>query len=181
MRASPATDDRRNGNYDSGSGVGRRATRIQNVCPPGPVPLANPELSEMMGVAYLQSFGKFLPFVEKQACDIQPDPQRCGGLLESKRIADLADLYYITCACHNMCTPVGTHGIAHVCAAIRSFVSLESDTFTLLGGKTSSRMTVESFYENGYLAVPDKPGIGVELNDEVCKQHLVSGSRWFVS
>jgi L-alanine-DL-glutamate epimerase-like enolase superfamily enzyme len=130
----------------------------------------------------LDSRQQFLPFVQKQACDIiQPDPQRCGGLLETKRIADLADLYYITCACHNMCTPVGTYGIAHACAAIRSFVSLESDSIHIPWWKDIVQNDGRKFYENGYLAVPDKPGIGVELNEEVCKQHLVPGSRWFVS
>ena len=44
-----------------------------------------------------------------------------------KKIADWADLYYITFACHNMCTAIGTVGNAHLCAAIKSFVALESD------------------------------------------------------
>ena len=51
----------------------------------------------------LYSRHTFRDFIEKQACDIiQPDPQKVGGLLETKKIADWADLYYITMACHNM-------------------------------------------------------------------------------
>ncbi|MCW5977525.1 MAG: mandelate racemase/muconate lactonizing enzyme family protein [Bryobacteraceae bacterium] len=122
----------------------------------------------------------FRPFIEKQACDIvNPDPQKCGGLLEAKKIADLADLYYITFACHNMCTPVGTYGSAHVCYAVRNFVALESDSIELPWWKDMIVNDGGKFYPGGYLTVPDKPGLGLELNEEVCKKHLAEGSRWF--
>ena len=123
---------------------------------------------------------QFRPYVEKQACDmIQPDPQKCGGLLETKRIADMADLYYITFACHNMCTPVGTMASAHACTAIRSFVAFESDSIEIPWWKDLIKNDGGKFYPGGYLTVPNKPGLGIELNDEVCKQHLAPGSRWF--
>lgn len=128
----------------------------------------------------LDSRGDFLPLVSRQACDIiQPDPQRTGGLLELKRIADLADLYYIPCAVHNMCTPVGAYGIAQACAAIRSFLTLESDSIEIPWWKDIVKGSGAKFYEGGYLPVPDRPGIGVELNEEVCKAHLAPGSKWF--
>lgn len=123
---------------------------------------------------------QFRPYVEKQACDIvQPDPQKCGGLLETKRIADMADQYYITFACHHMCTPLGAMANAHVCAAIRSFVAFESDSIEIPWWKDLIRNDGGKFYPGGYLAVPTAPGIGVELNEEVCKQHLVPGTSWF--
>lgn len=122
----------------------------------------------------------FRPFIEKQACDIiQPDPQKCGGLLETKRIADMADLYYITFACHNMATPVGTVANAHVCAAVRSFVALESDSIEIPWWKDIIVNSGGKFYPDGYYTLPDKPGLGIDLNEEVCKQHLAPGSRWF--
>jgi galactonate dehydratase len=110
---------------------------------------------------------------------IQPDPQKCGGLLETKRIADMADLYYITFACHNMCTPVGTMASAHACTAIRSFVAFESDSIEIPWWKDLIKNDGGKFYPGGYLTIPNKPGLGIELNDEVCKQHLAPGSRWF--
>ena len=121
----------------------------------------------------------FRPYIEKQACDIiQPDPQKCGGLLETKKIADWADLYYITMACHNMCTPVGTMGSAHACVAIRSFVTLESDSVEIPHWHDIIQRN-GSFYKDGYLEVPNKPGLGVELNQEVCRKHLVPGTKFF--
>jgi len=119
------------------------------------------------------------PFIEKQACDIiQPDPQKCGGLMETKRIADWADLYYMTMACHNLCSPVGTMASGHVCAAVRSFITLESDSVEL-GYWQDIVKHDGSFYKDGYLEMPNKPGIGIELNEDVCREHLEKGSTFF--
>jgi L-alanine-DL-glutamate epimerase-like enolase superfamily enzyme len=119
------------------------------------------------------------PFIEKQACDIiQPDPQKVGGLLETKKIADWADLYYITMCCHNMCTPVGTIGSAHACAAIRSFVALESDSVELPYWQDLVERD-GPLYKDGYFTMPNKPGLGFDLNAEVCRKHLVPGSKLF--
>jgi L-alanine-DL-glutamate epimerase-like enolase superfamily enzyme len=127
----------------------------------------------------LYSRHTFREFIEKQACDIiQPDPQKSGGLLETKKIADWADLYYITFACHNMCTPVGTVGNAHACAAIRSFIALESDSVDLPHWADLIHHD-GPFYRDGYYELTDKPGLGIELNDEVCRRHLAEGSAYF--
>jgi len=123
----------------------------------------------------------FRPFIEKQACDIiQPDAQKCGGLLEMKKIADWADLYYMNMLCHNMCTPVGTIASGHACAAIRSFLALESDSVEIPYWQDII-VRDGPIYREGYLQLPDKPGLGVELNEEVCRAHLVSGSGFFES
>ena len=127
----------------------------------------------------LYSRATFREFIEKQACDmIQPDPQKCGGLLETKKIADWADQYYITFACHNMCTPVGTVANAHACAAIRSFVALESDSVDLPHWADIIQRD-GPFYRDGYYELTDKPGFGIELNEKVCRQHLAAGSSYF--
>jgi len=121
----------------------------------------------------------FRPFIEKQACDIiQPDAQKCGGLLEMKKIADWADLYYMNMLCHNMCTPVGTIASGHACMAIRSFIALESDSVELPYWQKLVQWDGPIF-KDGYLEIPNKPGLGVELNEEVCRKHLARGSRFF--
>ena len=119
------------------------------------------------------------PFIEKQACDIiQPDVQKCGGLLETKRIADWADLYYMPMACHNLCSPVGTIASGHACIAIRSFVTLESDSVELPHWQDIIQHE-GPIYKDGYLELPNKPGLGVELNEQVCRKHLARGSGFF--
>lgn len=119
------------------------------------------------------------PLIEKQACDIiQPDTQKCGGLLETKRIADWADLYYMPMACHNLCSPVGTMASGHACAAIRTFITLESDSVELPYWQDIVQHD-GSFYKDGYLELPNKPGLGIELNEDVCRKHLAEGSGFF--
>jgi len=121
----------------------------------------------------------FRPFIEKQACDIiHPDAQKCGGLLETKKIADWADLYNINMLCHNGCTPVGTTASSHACAAIKSFLALESDGVEIPYWQDIIKRD-GPFYKDGYLEISDKPGIGVELNEEVCRKHLAEGSGFF--
>jgi len=121
----------------------------------------------------------FRPFIEKQACDIiQPDAQKCGGLLEMKRIADWADLYYLGMLCHNMCSPVGTVASAHACAAIRSFLALESDSVELPWWQDLIQHDGPLF-RDGYLELSDRPGLGIELNEDVCRKHLAKGSAFF--
>ena len=121
----------------------------------------------------------FRPFIEKLACDIvQPDPQKCGGLLETKKIADWADMYYMNMLCHNGCTPVGTMASAHACKAIKSFYALESDSIEVPYWQDIIQRDVP-VYNDGYIEVPDKPGLGIELNDDVCREHLAEGSRFF--
>jgi len=113
------------------------------------------------------------PFIEKQACDaIQPDLQKCGGLLEAKWIADWAGMFNMPMFAHNMCSPVGTVASAHACAAIQTFVSLESDSVELPYWKDII-INDGSLYKDGYLEMTDKPGLGIELNEDVCKEHLV--------
>jgi L-alanine-DL-glutamate epimerase-like enolase superfamily enzyme len=121
----------------------------------------------------------FRPFIERQACDIiQPDAQKCGGLLEMKKIADWADLYYINMLCHNMCTPVGTIASGHACMAIRSFLALESDSVEIPYWQDII-LRDGPIHRGGYLEVPNRPGLGIELNEEVCRAHLVEGSGFF--
>lgn len=119
--------------------------------------------------------------IESQACDyIHPDTQKCGGLLETKWIADWADMYYIPMACHNLCSPVGTMASAHLCTATKSFFTLESDSIDIPHwADIIVRENDDKFYKDGYLSVSDKPGLGITLNDEICKNHLKPGSNYF--
>jgi L-alanine-DL-glutamate epimerase-like enolase superfamily enzyme len=122
----------------------------------------------------------FRPLIEKGGCHIiQPDIPRCGGLLESKRIADLADIYYIPFAAHNVSSPVGTVASAHVCAAICTFLVLEFHSQDIPWWDAVVAREQDPLIKNGYLTLSDQPGLGVELNDEVCRQHVQAGTLYF--
>jgi L-alanine-DL-glutamate epimerase-like enolase superfamily enzyme len=120
------------------------------------------------------------PFIEKGACDIiQPDIPRCGGLLESKRIADLADIHYIPFAAHNVSSPVGTVASAHVCAAISTFTVLEYHSQDIPWWNGVVGREDDPLIKDGYLALSEAPGLGLELNDDVCRQHVRPGTLYF--
>jgi L-alanine-DL-glutamate epimerase-like enolase superfamily enzyme len=120
----------------------------------------------------------FRELIEKQAVDIiMPDIPKCGGLSECRKIANLAELYYIPFAPHNVASPIGTMASAHVCASIPNFLVLE---FHWLHRDYWSTITDGGeIIQNGYITIPDRPGIGLELNEEVARAHQYPGTTWF--
>jgi len=102
---------------------------------------------------------------------IMPDVKHCGGLLELTRIAAMADADGVAVAPHNPSGPVSTAATVQVCAGLRNFRLLEFQW-----GEAAWRRDVleppEQFV-NGSIAVPTRPGFGVELNDRVVRAHPI--------
>jgi galactonate dehydratase len=123
----------------------------------------------------------FREVLEKHAVDVvQPDIQKCGGLLESRKIADMAHVYYVSVSPHCVVSPIGTMASCHVCAAIPNFLALEWHWLRYL---SLWRKFVKEgdIIDQGFVAVTDRPGIGVELDEEAARTAQVPGSRWFDS
>lgn len=121
----------------------------------------------------------YVPLLEKHAADIiMPDIQKCGGLSEAHKIADMAHAYYVPFAPHCVVSPVGTMGSAHVCAAIPNFLVLEWHWINHLD-YWKSFVKEGEIIQQGFITVPDRPGLGVEMNEEVAKQKQVPGTPWF--
>ena len=117
--------------------------------------------------------------IEKQAVDIiMPDLPKCGGLSEGRKSANLAELYYMAFAPHNVSSPIGTMASAHVCASVPNFLVLEYHWLhrdywtTIIKDKTD-------IIKNGYIQMTDRPGIGVELDEDVARQYQWPGTSWF--
>lgn len=124
----------------------------------------------------------FRPLIEAGACDlVHIDAQKSGGLLEMKKIADWADLYSLPMLCHNGSSPVGTYASAHACRAIRSFIALEADT---AGGDKAHWPDLirheGPLFRDGCLVMPDLPGLGLELDEDVCRRHLADDRGFFL-
>jgi L-alanine-DL-glutamate epimerase-like enolase superfamily enzyme len=122
----------------------------------------------------------FRELLTKQAVDIiMPDIPKCGGLSECRKIANLAEIYYIPFAPHNVASPIGTMASCHVCATIPNFLVIEFHWLhrdywtTIIKDK-------EDIIKNGYITPSDRPGIGLELDEEVARQHQYPGTTWFV-
>jgi L-alanine-DL-glutamate epimerase-like enolase superfamily enzyme len=120
----------------------------------------------------------FRKLIEMQACSaVHIDVPKSGGLLESKKISDLADLYYIWTACHNPASPLGTIASCHSAAAMRDFRIHELANWVDWWPDLVVREG--PFWENGYFTIQDKPGYGVEINPDVAKAHLAPGETWW--
>ena len=121
----------------------------------------------------------FRDMIEKQAVDIiMPDIPKCCGLSEGRKIANLAEIYYIPMAPHNVCGPLGTIASCHVCASIPNFLVLE---WHWLGRDHWNELVIteKPIIENGYITLSDKPGLGVEINPEAVKKYMRPGSKYF--
>jgi len=122
----------------------------------------------------------FRELFEKQAVDIiMPDIQKCGGLMEGKKIADMAHAYYIPIAPHSQASPIGAMATAHMLATVPNFLVVEwhwSHPATRWE-RWKNFFKEGDIIEKGYIAVPDKPGIGVEMNEEYLRK--LPGVNWF--
>ena len=123
----------------------------------------------------MQTLLEIRPFIDRRAVDIlHPDTRMCGGGLEHKRIADYADAHYIPCAMHSGASPYGTIAMAHVGAAIRSFVALEYHWLDSPWVEELVQLNGPLF-ENGHVVLSDRPGFGVEINEEAWRRRLPKG------
>ena len=119
------------------------------------------------------------PMITTQAVDIiQPDIPKVGGLLEAKKIADLADVYYMPMAAHNVSGPIGTMAACHSCASMRNFMILEFHAQDVAWWNTLI-LGDEELIKGGYITLSDKPGHGLELNEEIARANLQAGATFF--
>jgi gluconate/galactonate dehydratase len=122
----------------------------------------------------------FRELIEQQAVHlVSPDLQKVGGLLEARRIADQADMYDLLVAPHCIASPVGTLASAHLCAAIPNFAVLEFHGQDVPFWDEMLVGLPRPLIRNGRFRVPDAPGLGAELNEEVAWQYRKPGEDFF--
>jgi galactonate dehydratase len=122
---------------------------------------------------------QFLDLLQRQAVDIiMPDLAKAGGILEGKRIAEIADAYYVPVAPHNVSSPLGMMAACHVMAAVPNFLVLEFHGREIPWWSDLCEGD-KPFIENGWMPLSERPGIGVELNNEVAKSLVWNGDTYF--
>ena len=134
-----------------------------------PIPLAT---GEMLYTKY-----EFVDLITAGAVDIvQPDLVLCGGILESKKIAAIAEAHYLTVAPHNPLGPVSTAVSAHFAASTGNFLILE---YRIDSEGPNRKLIREPLkFDNGYVLIPETPGLGIELNEDAFRgQPLTSWRR----
>jgi galactonate dehydratase len=121
----------------------------------------------------------FRELLEQRAADIiMPDLQKCGGLLEGRKIADMAHTYYVPFAPHCVVSPIGTMASCHVCAAVPNFLVLEWHWIQRLELWRSFVQEGE-IIDKGFITLPERPGFGMEMNEEAARRAQVPGTPWF--
>lgn len=117
------------------------------------------------------------PMIENQAMDvIHPDMPKFGGMHETRKAADLADDYYIPMALHNVSSPVATMAAAHVATSVPNFLALEYHARDV---PWWDDLVGESIIDEGYIELPERPGLGVELDLDVVEAHIIEGDTLF--
>lgn len=122
----------------------------------------------------------FLPLLESRAVNvIHPDLATAGGILETKKIGDTAQQYGISMALHMAGTPISTMASVHAAAATENFIALEHHFTDIPFWGDFIDGVPKPIIQNGYIPVPDAPGLGFNINPDAIREHLVDEDRGF--
>ncbi len=168
------------------------AIRVANALAPlnllwleDPTPIINPDscaavrakspIPICVGEMFLAE--QFRLFIDHGACDVlHPDVLFCGGMHELRRIADYAELHHLPMAVHGNGGALATIAAAHAAAASRNFLGLEYhfiETPWLAEYVTRDA----PLFRDGHVGLTDAPGLGVKLNEPVCRKYLAPGEQ----
>jgi galactonate dehydratase len=113
---------------------------------------------------------EFRPLFEQRAVDfIQPDVSHAGGIMELKKIAAMAEAYHIPICPHNPSGPIANAATLQLAACVPNFYLLETMSSDVPWRNEISNEEVH--FENGNMIVPDKPGLGIDINEDEIKKH----------
>jgi L-alanine-DL-glutamate epimerase-like enolase superfamily enzyme len=122
----------------------------------------------------------FKKLAETHAVDIfHPDPGSAGGILGTKQVSDLALEAGIGCAVHFAGTPIACMAGVHAIAAMDNFLAMENHSVDVPWWDSLVEGVDKPIVNKGFITVPDKPGLGITLNEEAVKAHLAPGTTLF--
>jgi len=101
-----------------------------------------------------------------------PDLASSGGILETKKIGDLAQDHGIAMAMHMAGSPIACMASVHCAAATENFLALENHSIDTPWWNEMVTGLPNPIIQNGYIDVPELPGLGIDLNPDVLKAHL---------
>jgi L-alanine-DL-glutamate epimerase-like enolase superfamily enzyme len=116
----------------------------------------------------------FIELARNHAVDIlHPDLATSGGILETHKIGDAIQEFGVPMAMHFAGTPVSCMANVHCAAATEGFLVLENHSVDVPWWGDLVEGVEKPIVNHGFITVPEKPGLGVTLNEEVIKQHLL--------
>ncbi|MBS7638975.1 MAG: mandelate racemase/muconate lactonizing enzyme family protein [Candidatus Bathyarchaeia archaeon] len=123
----------------------------------------------------------FRDLIDKHAVDIvAPDVSDVGGIYELKWIAEFADLYGVLIAPHNYSLPIAFMANVHAAAAMpKNFIAFEHHAAHVAEWEAFVEGIERPLIKDGFVNVPDKPGLGIEINENTVRKYLVEGLDFF--
>jgi L-alanine-DL-glutamate epimerase-like enolase superfamily enzyme len=122
----------------------------------------------------------FIKLIAMGAVDmIHPDLASSGGLLETKKIGDYAMEHGVAMAMHAAGTPVTFMANVHCATATENFISLEHHSVDVPWWEDMVTGIEKPINRRGFAVASDRPGLGIELVEEVVKAHLKPGTQYF--
>lgn len=156
--------------------LGEQPKAIEQLAQQTTVPLAMGER--------LFSRWDFRPYLESGALDlVQPDLSHAGGISECRRIAAMAETYDVGMAPHSPIGPIALAACLQLAAATPNFVIQEMSLGIHYNSASEDLLSLmlnpEMFSINdGAVAVPDGPGLGIEINEEAVRKMAKTPHRW---
>jgi len=122
----------------------------------------------------------FINLCEKHAVSkIHPDISTSGGILETHKIGDAAMELGVPMAMHYAGLPVGAMAAVHCAAATENFLACENHSLDVPWWQDLVEGVEKPIINRGFITVPDKPGLGVTLNEDAVRRHLAPGTGYF--
>ncbi len=120
----------------------------------------------------------FMPLLEAHAVNvIHPDLATSGGILETKKIGDLAQEHGVSMAMHMAGTPLSTMASVQCAAATENFIALEHHFSDVPFWNDFIDGVPKPIIQDGYIRVPEAAGLGFEINEDAIREHLVPDDR----
>jgi galactonate dehydratase len=180
------------GRYDAvtAQAVSKRLEPLNLLWLEEPIPAENVEAYKLIteststpiaaGENHYLAYG-FRRMLEIGAVDIiMPDLQKAGGLGEGQRIANLANLYYTPFAPHMVASFLGCMASCHVCASVPKFLILEWQSYFHTDPMFKEIVKYDGeWVKDSFITLSEKPGIGVEINEEGMKKYAIPGVPFF--
>jgi L-alanine-DL-glutamate epimerase-like enolase superfamily enzyme len=110
---------------------------------------------------------------------IHPDLSTSGGILETKKIGDMAQEYGVAMAMHFAGSPIACMAGVHCAAATENFLVMENHSVDVPWWNDLVEGIEKPLVSHGYITVPEKPGLGITLNEDVVKAHLSPDDRGY--
>lgn len=176
------------GRYDyvTAQAVAQRLEKYNLMWLEEPMPTENVDiyksLTESTSIPICYGENNYLAYGFRRALEIgavdivMPDLQKAGGLGEGQRIANLANLYYKPFSPHMVASFLGCMATCHVCASVPNFMILEWQAYFHTEQKWKDIVKYDGeWVKDGFITLSEKPGIGVDLNEEGIKKYAIPG------